>query len=174
MPKPAKDKAKSQSPRRSRSRSPRQSRNAYLVWSQSEDTQYYCQTQCLGLAEEALETHLTARWRQLDGSEHQHWLERAKQTMTHWIQDNVVKRCARHSKWRDGTVMVAKCREDGLWYLADANYHKGTHVEGDWPKTPEGQEAPQYQVSLYVKWTENGLRLSFRHNPNTTLDPPSP
>ncbi len=108
-------------------------------------------------------------WQQLPEADQQHWVQIAQQSQTHWIQDDVVKRCARHYKWEDGTVMVAKSRHDGLWYLVDDQYYKGTHVEGEWPKSPEGQDAPQYQVSLSVKWTENGLHLSFRHNPNATL-----
>jgi len=57
--------------------------------------------------------------------------------------------------------MVAKCDQDGLWYLADEQYRKGTHVEGDWPKT-NGKDAPQYEVAIKVKWTDDGLRLVFK------------
>jgi hypothetical protein len=137
--------------------------NGFSIWAKIGLPHTYFRENYPDLDEDSqlLKIKLATLWDNLSKRERKYWRQQARLVSNHWIRDNVVKRCGSHYKWEDGTVLLAKCDHDGLWYLVDEQYRKGSHVEGDWPKK-NGKDAPQYEVAIKVKWTDDGLRLVFK------------
>ncbi len=144
--------------------------HGFQTWSQSREMQNYQRTNFPNAKENhhSLQRHLRRRWNGLSAAERQYWQEQTKTKASNWIQDGVVKRCGSHYIWEEGTVMVAKCRHDGFWYLVDNQYRKGSQIDGDWPQVEiqnQTRQAAQAEVSLRIKWTDDGLRLRFKYQP---------
>ena len=100
-------------------------------------------------------------WKRLDKGEKRIWTKKTEKLNNYWIKENTLKRCKNHYNWNDSTIIVAKCKQDNRWYMSDDNYSKGTGIEGEWP-TNEGVELQPFSVGIKLRWTDDGLKLSFK------------
>ncbi len=135
-------------------------KDAYLEWSRSFKTENYMNINHPGILGEHKNKRLLKLWNKLPLKEKECW--RTCKLTSDWIQPNTVKYCARHHKWEDGLVRVAKSKEDDIWYIIDECYGKINTIEGDWPKDKDGDYYEQSKVALQVRWTEMGLKLHFK------------
>jgi hypothetical protein len=138
--------------------------NGFSIWAQSEVTYIYLRENYPDLPDDSPEMKqlLVTLWKKLPLSDKKYWQQQMSRVSNDWMKTDAVKRCGTPYKWETGTVMVTRCQQDGLWYLADEHYCQGTHVVGDWPQT-NGRDVPQSEVDIKVKWTDDGLQLSFKH-----------
>lgn len=133
---------------------------AFIMWSRNNDTYTMITEQYPDLDDDTLTSHLQQKWLELSTSQHKYWRKKSQGGQLDWIQDNLVKRCGTHYKWESGTIMVGKCKTDGLWYIVDNQYRKESLIEGQWP-CDNGRDAHQYQVNVKAYWTENGMCIRF-------------
>ena len=134
---------------------------AFLVWANT--TESFNHGLFLGetMNSEEISQTLHKHWTTMTHDEKVPWISKATSLTGNWIKPGCFKRCRNYYKWQDSGVIVAKCKYDDEWYIADENYQKGSLVQGEWP-THDGFDAPAFKVSLQVKWTDNGIQIGFK------------